>query len=92
MLQVIPKNILMIGSTGCGKTEVARRLAKIADAPFVKTDATKYTEVGKFIYTHKHNPSFADMFSLPRICGARCQRNSYGSGRRSNVKSAAADI
>jgi ATP-dependent HslUV protease ATP-binding subunit HslU len=40
----------MIGSTGCGKTEVARRLAKIADAPFVKTDATKYTEVGKFIY------------------------------------------
>ncbi len=36
----------MIGSTGCGKTEIARRLAKLADAPFIKTEATKYTEVG----------------------------------------------
>jgi ATP-dependent HslUV protease ATP-binding subunit HslU len=36
----------MIGSTGCGKTEIARRLAKLADAPFLKTEATKYTEVG----------------------------------------------
>lgn len=46
----------MIGSTGCGKTEVARRLAKLVDAPFVKTDATKYTEVGKLyiIYRTKH--------------------------------------
>lgn len=39
----------MIGSTGCGKTEVARRLAKLVDAPFIKTDATKYTEVGKYV-------------------------------------------
>jgi ATP-dependent protease Clp ATPase subunit len=44
--EIIPKNILMIGSTGCGKTEIARRLAKLADAPFLKTEATKYTEVG----------------------------------------------
>lgn len=43
---VVPKNILMIGPTGVGKTELARRLAKIADAPFIKVEATKFTEVG----------------------------------------------
>ncbi len=43
---VIPKNILMIGSTGVGKTEIARRLAKLVDAPFIKVEATKFTEVG----------------------------------------------
>jgi ATP-dependent HslUV protease ATP-binding subunit HslU len=43
---VVPKNILMIGPTGVGKTELARRLAKIADAPFLKVEATKFTEVG----------------------------------------------
>ena len=41
-----PKNILMIGPTGVGKTEIARRLAKLVDAPFVKVEATKFTEVG----------------------------------------------
>ncbi len=44
--EVIPKNILMIGPTGVGKTEIARRLASLAGAPFVKVEATKYTEVG----------------------------------------------
>src|ERR1700749_659404 len=44
--EVLPKNILMIGPTGVGKTEIARRLAKLAQAPFLKVEATKFTEVG----------------------------------------------
>ena len=43
--EVAPKNIIMIGSTGVGKTEIARRLARLVDAPFIKVEATKYTEV-----------------------------------------------
>src|SRR5688500_19979295 len=43
---VLPKNILMIGSTGVGKTEIARRLARVADSPFIKIEASKFTEVG----------------------------------------------
>jgi len=45
-LEITPKNILMIGPTGVGKTEIARRLARLADAPFIKVEATKFTEVG----------------------------------------------
>ena len=44
--EIIPKNIIMIGPTGVGKTEIARRLAKLVDAPFIKVEATKFTEVG----------------------------------------------
>ncbi|MBU1487823.1 AAA family ATPase, partial [bacterium] len=44
--EIIPKNIIMIGPTGVGKTEIARRLSKLADAPFIKVEATKFTEVG----------------------------------------------
>ena len=44
--EIHPKNILMIGPTGVGKTEIARRLAKLANAPFIKIEATKFTEVG----------------------------------------------
>lgn len=44
--EISPKNLLMIGPTGVGKTEIARRLAKIVNAPFVKVEATKFTEVG----------------------------------------------
>src|SRR6185436_6759996 len=44
--EIVPNNILMIGATGVGKTEIARRLAKIAEAPFIKVEASKFTEVG----------------------------------------------
>ena len=44
--EIVPKNILMIGSTGVGKTEIARRLAKLSESPFIKVEATKFTEVG----------------------------------------------
>ncbi|MBR6387378.1 MAG: AAA family ATPase [Thermoguttaceae bacterium] len=44
--EIVPKNILMIGPTGVGKTEIARRLAKLAQAPFIKVEATKFTEIG----------------------------------------------
>ncbi|NOZ69856.1 MAG: AAA family ATPase, partial [Deferribacteres bacterium] len=44
--EILPKNILLIGPTGVGKTEIARRLAKLAQAPFIKVEASKFTEVG----------------------------------------------
>ena len=58
--EIVPKNILMIGSTGVGKTEIARRLAKLANAPFIKIEATKFTEVG---YVGKDVDSIIPRFS-----------------------------
>ena len=55
--EVTPKNILMIGPTGVGKTEIARRLAKLANAPFIKVEATKFTEVAMSV--KKWTPSSA---------------------------------
>merc|ERR1712083_871320 len=45
-IEVVPKNILMVGPTGCGKTEIARRLSRLSNSPMVKVEATKFTEVG----------------------------------------------
>ena len=65
--EVIPKNILMIGPTGVGKTEIARRMAKLIDAPFIKVEATKFTEVG---YVGQHPPPPG-----PPACPAKARRH-----------------
>ena len=67
--EITPKNILMIGPTGVGKTEIARRLARLADAPFIKVEATKFTEVG---YVGKDVDSIIrDLVDMRRQAGAR---------------------
>lgn len=76
--EITPKNILMIGPTGVGKTEIARRLAKLADAPFIKVEATKFTEVG---YVGKDVESIIrDLIETAiKDCRERAQKENMGS-------------
>ena len=67
--EITPKNILMIGPTGVGKTEIARRLARLAQAPFVKVEATKFTEVG---YVGREVDSIIkDLAAIAATCPAK---------------------
>lgn len=75
--EISPKNILMIGPTGVGKTEIARRLAKLVGAPFIKVEATKFTEVG---YVGR------DVESITRSDG---KRRPHGAGRARKARPAA---
>ena len=76
--EVMPKNILMIGPTGVGKTEISRRLAKLADAPFIKVEATKFTEVG---YVGRDVESIVRDCALGWITGRRCWSDVPATGR-----------
>ena len=73
--EVTPKNILMIGPTGVGKTEIARRLARLANAPFMKVEATKFTEVG---YVGRDVESIVR--DLADVAGKIVARNRAGKG------------
>jgi AAA+ superfamily predicted ATPase len=76
--EVYPKNILMIGPTGVGKTEISRRLAKLARAPFIKVEATKFTEVG---YVGRDvEQIIRDLVDAAQVMTARYARRGQGQG------------
>ncbi len=79
--EITPKNILMIGPTGVGKTEIARRLAKLANAPFIKVEATKFTEVG---YVGRDVDSIIrDLVEIAvKDCRQRAQKNNLEHGKK----------
>ena len=70
--EVAPKNILMIGPTGVGKTEIARRLAKLCNAPFLKVEATKYTEVGYVFRSYFFSNIFRELTSSISVSKSNC--------------------
>src|SRR6266403_1079595 len=85
--EITPKNILMIGPTGVGKTEIARRLAKLADAPFIKVEATKFTEVG---YVGRDVDTIIRDLADPRSRDAQGSRPRRGSRGGTRARRAAA--
>ena len=77
--EITPKNILMIGPTGVGKTEIARRLARLAKAPFIKVEATKFTEVG---YVGREVDSIVRDLADMAVKMTACRRNGSGQNPR----------
>lgn len=74
--EIMPNNIILIGPTGVGKTELARRLARLAGAPFVKVEATKFTEVGYVGRDVEHDPRFGGNRCCNGAAGKDCGKAS----------------
>ena len=84
--EVLPKNILMIGPTGVGKTEISRRLARLAGAPFIKVEATKFTEVG---YVGRDVEQIVrDLVEIAHRADARAQAQGRPGARRAGRRGA----
>ena len=73
--EVLPKNILMIGPTGVGKTEISRRLSKLAEAPFVKVEATRFTEVGYVGRDVERSRGLGDVYKRQELVKLKSQED-----------------